>query len=57
MVGKRFIRELTEDMTLEVEVISETLTHVYVKVIKPETSHPGWNLSKGYFMLKYKEIV
>jgi hypothetical protein len=57
LVGKKYYRKVTDNVTWVVKVLSETKTHVYIKVIKPLDSKHRWNVSKDWFDKYYKEIV
>jgi riboflavin synthase alpha subunit len=54
MVGKKFTCSPVLRVTWIVEVISETLTHVYVRNLK---SGRRWNIPKSVFKADWKEIV
>jgi hypothetical protein len=61
LVGKKFYRQVTKNVRWEVEVLSESLTHCYIKIIIPLENPNGrkraWNVSKSWFLSKYKEIL
>lgn len=60
MVGKIFTRQVTKNVIWKVEVISETLTHVYLKILEPlegRRTHRCHNVSKSWFFDQYKELV
>lgn len=54
MIGKRFTYNPVKLITWNVEVISETLTHVYVCDLK---NGRRWNIPKSVLKADWKEIV
>jgi hypothetical protein len=54
MLGKKFRFTHNKTITWDVEVISETITHLYVKDLK---TGRRWNERKGYFHKAYTEVT
>jgi uncharacterized pyridoxamine 5'-phosphate oxidase family protein len=53
LVGKKYYKQLKNNNRFVVEVLSETLTHVYLRV---EGTNRRWNAGKWYFKRFYKEL-
>jgi polyisoprenoid-binding protein YceI len=58
LVGKIYIRKVTKNVTWQVQIIDETLTHFYIKVLNPNTIiRRAFNVSKDWFLKNYTECV
>jgi hypothetical protein len=57
LVGKLYFRQVTKSVTWKVEVIADSLTHVYIKILEPNTGarSRAWNVSKSWFLKNYTE--
>jgi hypothetical protein len=56
LVGKIYCRQVTKQVFWKVQIIEETLTHYYIKVLNPNTDiRRAFNVSKSWFLKNYVE--